>query len=118
MITWPIIWISAAGSSSPAQPFAAPVATAVYGTTSHHHPGTGFVQNPESALVPVPKPLPTLIPTTPATSSTANNVSRGGSAAQSVSSGYTVAPKTRKASEKVPDDNLIDLDGLGQSLDK
>lgn len=82
----------------------------VYGTTSQYQSGIGFVNNPESALVPVPKPVPTLTPitSTPISTTTTN----GGS------SSYTVAPRARKPSEKVADDNLIDLDGLGQSLDK
>lgn len=82
-------------------------------TTSHHaYPSPGFVNNPESALVPVPKPVPTLTPT-------AATVSNGsGQSQQSLSAAYTVAPKARKPNEKGTDDNLIDLDGLGRSLDK
>lgn len=73
----------------------------------------GFVSNPESALVPMPQQAPTLTPTTSVPTMTSN-----GGGGQSVSAGYTVAPRPRRASEKLADDNLIDLDGLGQSLDK
>lgn len=77
-------------------------------------PPIGFVNNPESALVAVPKQVPTLTPvasTGPVNASSSNGV-------QQQSSNYTVAPRARRPSEKVADDNLIDLDGLGQSLDK
>lgn len=75
--------------------------------------GTGFVQNPESALVPVAKQVPTLTPTT--VGATATN---GGGGGISGASNYTVGPRARRPSEKVADGNLIDLEGLGQSLDK
>lgn len=79
--------------------------------------GMGFVQNPESALVHVPKQAPTLTPSAavvPGTSGQSSATANGAS----MSSNYTVAPRARRPSEKVADGNLIDLDGLGQSLDK
>lgn len=77
-------------------------------------PGVGFVNNPESALVVVPKEPPTL---TPSTAEPSNSVTNGGGH-QSLTSNYTVAPRARRQSEKVADDNLIDLEGLGPSLDR
>lgn len=74
--------------------------------------GTGFVQNPESALVPVAKQVPTLTPTTVGVATGATNGGASGA------SNYTVGPRARRPSEKVADGNLIDLEGLGQSLDK
>ena len=72
--------------------------------------------NPESALVHVPKQVPTLTPTT--TTQPLNGGSSSGTGHNPLVSSYTVAPRARRASEKVLDGNLIDLDGLGQSLDK
>lgn len=79
----------------------------------------GFVNNPESALVPVPKQVPTLTPVASTGPVNAPSSSNGQQQQQSsLSANYTVAPRARRPSEKVADDNLIDLDGLGQSLDK
>lgn len=96
-------------------------ANPAYGTTtpSHQQYQMGFVNNPESALVPkaVNVNVPTLTPSTPPVAAI-NGAGGVAGTSQSITSSFTVAPRARRPSEKVADDNLIDLDGLGQSLDK